>query len=216
MTKDPALYQTERYDLQDFSYFIPLAEPGDYVLILKFSEIYFNSEGQKKFFVRIGDNYVVKDLDIYAHVGKTAAYDEFVEFNYDGEKVIINGKETKDAISNNQLKVDFIKSDKDNPKINAMLLINGSLKDTDYYLQAERIKKIQEKKELSKKRKPKVEKKVEDSEWDFEPVEQIVHEMENTSLIQILTSMPALVLMSVIGGLVLLACKNSPKNSKIP
>jgi Malectin domain len=40
--------QTERYSLNDFTYELNVpAKDGDYVLVLKFSEVYFN-EQQKK------------------------------------------------------------------------------------------------------------------------------------------------------------------------
>ena len=44
---DQVLYQTERYHTDAFAYNVPLDENGDYVLILKFSEVYFTSRDQK-------------------------------------------------------------------------------------------------------------------------------------------------------------------------
>ena len=38
---DQILYQTERYHFSNFGYTIPIKENGDYVLILKFCEVYF-------------------------------------------------------------------------------------------------------------------------------------------------------------------------------
>lgn len=48
---DPVLYQTERYHHQDFSYNIPIQGNGEYVLVLKFSEVYFQIIGGKVSFV---------------------------------------------------------------------------------------------------------------------------------------------------------------------
>lgn len=45
--EDMILYQTERYDLQKFSYEIDVIEDGDYVLWLKFSEVWFNGPNLK-------------------------------------------------------------------------------------------------------------------------------------------------------------------------
>ena len=45
--QDAILYQTERYYTTNFAYDIPIAGDGDYVLDLKFSEVYFTSPGQK-------------------------------------------------------------------------------------------------------------------------------------------------------------------------
>lgn len=49
--QDAVLYQTERYYTNTFIYDIPLSGDGDYVLVLKFSEVYFTSPGQKVFFI---------------------------------------------------------------------------------------------------------------------------------------------------------------------
>lgn len=44
---DQTLYQTERYHHSTFGYDIPISEDGDYVMVLKFSEVYFNSPNMK-------------------------------------------------------------------------------------------------------------------------------------------------------------------------
>ena len=44
---DKPLYQTERYHHSTFGYDIPVVEDGDYVLILKFSEVYFDAPNMK-------------------------------------------------------------------------------------------------------------------------------------------------------------------------
>ena len=45
--QDQILYQTERYHLNTFSYDIPVSKDGDYVLVMKFSEVWFTSANQK-------------------------------------------------------------------------------------------------------------------------------------------------------------------------
>ena len=47
---DQILYQTERYHVQNFEYNIPVKEDGDYVLVLKFSEVWFSEANKKVFF----------------------------------------------------------------------------------------------------------------------------------------------------------------------
>lgn len=44
---DMILYQTERYDLQKFSYEIDLPDDGDYVLWMKFAEVWFHAPNMK-------------------------------------------------------------------------------------------------------------------------------------------------------------------------
>ncbi|XP_059569247.1 malectin isoform X2 [Alligator mississippiensis] len=47
--EDQILYQTERYNEETFGYEIPIKEEGDYVLVLKFAEVYFAQSQQKMF-----------------------------------------------------------------------------------------------------------------------------------------------------------------------
>lgn len=78
---DHILYQTERYHTNTFGYDIPVSGDGDYVLVLKFSEVYFNAPNQKVFDVVLnGDHTIVADLDIFDKVGRGVAHDEFISF----------------------------------------------------------------------------------------------------------------------------------------
>ena len=45
--QDQLLYQTERYHTQNFGYEVPIKEDGDYVLVLKFCEVWFTSTNKK-------------------------------------------------------------------------------------------------------------------------------------------------------------------------
>ncbi len=45
--EDMMLYQTERYHTSSFSYDVPITSDGEYVLILKFAEVYFTYPGGK-------------------------------------------------------------------------------------------------------------------------------------------------------------------------
>jgi len=45
--RDQILYQTERYASSSFEYNIPITEDGNYIITLKFCEVYFRKPGQK-------------------------------------------------------------------------------------------------------------------------------------------------------------------------
>lgn len=45
--QDQILYQTERYNTASFAYDIPIQGDGEYILILKFSEVWFTAPNQK-------------------------------------------------------------------------------------------------------------------------------------------------------------------------
>ncbi len=128
-TKDMDLYQTERWYSETFTYSVPVKEPGKYVLILKFSEVYFNSPNEKVFDVALGRKTVLKDVDIFALVGKAVAHDEYVEFELKDDKIYVNKSEAAGAYEpkNKLLKIKFVKGAKDNPKINAILLYKGDI-----------------------------------------------------------------------------------------
>ena len=133
-TDDPQLYQTERWSSETLTYSLPLKSNinGKYVLILKFSEVYFNSKGEKIFNVALGKENIIRNLDIYAKVGKAEAYDEYIEFEIRNRQVLYKNKNCNKALDGDKLLVNFLKGSADNPKINAILLIKGNLKDTDY------------------------------------------------------------------------------------
>lgn len=84
---DQILYQTERYHHNTFGYDIPISGDGDYVLVLKFCEVYFNAPNMKVFDVVLnGDHTIVSELDIYDKVGRGVAHDEYVSFNVEKGK----------------------------------------------------------------------------------------------------------------------------------
>lgn len=104
---DKLIYQTERWASESFGYSIPMpSESGDYVVWLKFSEVWFNAPNQKVFHVALNDQIVIKDLDIFARAGRGVAHDEIVPFTIKQNKIIIGGKTLS---FNNELRVEFVK-----------------------------------------------------------------------------------------------------------
>ena len=72
-TSYPGVYQTERYgNPLEYKFTMP---NGNYEIILRFVEQHWNSAGSRVFSVAINGNTVISNLDIYAQVGKYAAYD---------------------------------------------------------------------------------------------------------------------------------------------
>lgn len=90
-TPNITLYQTVRWG--NFSYNIPLAN-GNYYVTLEFSEIYFNSAGQRVFNVYMQGKEVISNLDIYAEVGANAAYDVTVPVSVTNGTLNINFSST--------------------------------------------------------------------------------------------------------------------------
>lgn len=45
--EDQILYQTERYNEDTFGYDVPIWEEGDYILVMKYAEVYFAQSQQK-------------------------------------------------------------------------------------------------------------------------------------------------------------------------
>ncbi|XP_039746831.1 malectin-A [Pararge aegeria] len=124
--KDEILYQTERYHHSTFGYDIPANKDGDYVLVLKFSEVYFNAPNMKVFDVVLnGDHTIVADLDIFEKVGRGMAHDEYVPYSIKNGKLYHYDEESD--IRGGKIKVEFIKGYRDNPKINAFYVMSGTI-----------------------------------------------------------------------------------------
>ncbi|XP_053673016.1 malectin-A [Anopheles nili] len=118
---DEILYQTERYHQDTFGYDLPISGDGEYVLILKFCEVYFNGPNMKVFDVLLNRHTILSDLDIFALVGKGTAHDEYIFFSVSRGRLYLT--EESSEIRGGIVKLEFLKGYKDNPKINAILLI---------------------------------------------------------------------------------------------
>ncbi|CAL1529905.1 unnamed protein product [Lymnaea stagnalis] len=126
--QDQILYQTERYHINTFGYDIPVYRDGDYVIVLKFSEVWFAAQNQKVFDVVLnGEHTVVSELDIFARVGRGVAHDEIIPFSIRGGKLRVNGETSQ--VDGNKISIEFIKGDMDNPKVNAIYVIKGTVDD---------------------------------------------------------------------------------------
>jgi hypothetical protein len=89
LTKDEELYQTERWADKDLIYSLPFEQgPGQYVLVLKFSEVYFQASKEKVFDVAIGEKKIIKNIDVFDLVGKAKAHDEYIEFELKENHII--------------------------------------------------------------------------------------------------------------------------------
>ncbi|ELT91685.1 hypothetical protein CAPTEDRAFT_148335 [Capitella teleta] len=124
--QDQILYQTERYHTVNFGYEVPVNKDGDYVIVLKFSEVWFTQAFQKVFDIRINGHVVSEGLDIFARVGRGVAHDEVVPFNLKKGMLKIAGESME---FDGTLIIEFVKLDRDNPKINALYVMRGTLED---------------------------------------------------------------------------------------
>lgn len=106
---DAILYQTERYDTQSFSYEMPLRDDGQYVLVLKFSEVWFTAPNQKVFSVVLNEEHTIVDnLDIYYRVGLGVAHDEIITFSVRNGRMCLNQIDCSELYENKVL-VKFVK-----------------------------------------------------------------------------------------------------------
>jgi hypothetical protein len=101
-TQDDSIYQSERYG--NFYYSIPVSN-GNYIVTLKFAEIYWSSADQRKFNVKIEGKQVITNLDIFAKVGKNRAYDVAIPV----------------SVNDGVLRIEFV-TVKDNAKVSAILV----------------------------------------------------------------------------------------------
>ncbi|BFZ18208.1 hypothetical protein BsWGS_21247 [Bradybaena similaris] len=126
--QDQILYQTERYHVNTFGYDLPVNKDGDYVLVLKFSEVWFAAPNQKVFDVVLnGEHTIVSELDIFARVGRGVAHDEIIPFSIRAGKLHVNDETSQ--LDGNKVLLEFIKGDLDNPKVNAIYVMKGMVDD---------------------------------------------------------------------------------------
>eukprot|EP00040_Diaphanoeca_grandis_P032827 m.199768 g.199768 ORF g.199768 m.199768 type:complete len:314 (+) comp32747_c1_seq4:875-1816(+) len=124
---DIPIYQTERYGLETFSYEFETPPDGKYTIVLKFAEVAFSEAGKKVFNVVLnGKHVIVRDLDIFRKVGAAAAYDEYATFSIKGNSLKYKRKQSKVS---HTIKIEFVKGVHDNPKVCAIVIINGTAKD---------------------------------------------------------------------------------------
>ena len=62
---------------------------------------------------------------MFERVGRGVAHDEYIEFEVKDGKIIYEGDDSE--ISAGKIRVEFIKSYRDNPKVNAIIVGKGSL-----------------------------------------------------------------------------------------
>ncbi|VDK46601.1 unnamed protein product [Anisakis simplex] len=126
--RDAILYQTERYDTNDFSYEIPTPlDDGEYTLVMKFCEVYFQAAEQKIFDVLLNGETIISELDIWKEAGGIGvAHDELFTFYVKGGSLLINGEQFDVS---GELRLTFAKGPYDNPKINAFYLYRGPKSD---------------------------------------------------------------------------------------
>ncbi|KAJ1093399.1 hypothetical protein NDU88_006500 [Pleurodeles waltl] len=120
--EDQVLYQTERYNEETFGYEVPIKEEGDYVVVVKFAEVYFAQSQQKVFDVRLNGHVVVKDLDIFDRVGHSTAHDEIIPVSVKKGKLSVQGEV---STFTGKLHIEFVKGYYDNPKVCAILIMKG-------------------------------------------------------------------------------------------
>lgn len=126
------IYHSERWG-ESFSYKVPLSLEKDsqHTLVLKFSECYFWEPGMKVFDILIGDTFIVRDMDPFRLAGaKLLPGDDFYDIQVRGGKLYIDGKWITNGIINGKLEIVFQKGANDNPKVNAIMLVEGGFENT--------------------------------------------------------------------------------------
>lgn len=135
-TSEPALFLTERHADETFYYDIPVSSSGFYVVISRMAEMWHREAKRRIFNINIGDCAGETGVDIYKNVGRFAVYDSYVEFQVKGGEVYVKGQKCDGAYRDKKVRVNFVKIGVDNPKVDAIMLFNGALADTDYAEQA--------------------------------------------------------------------------------
>lgn len=135
-TKDQGLYFTERHQDYNFHYDLPLRTEGKFVIILRFTELYFQARGKRQFNINIGERTVRGNVDIAAEVQKNSAFDLYLPIEVRNSQVFYNSQVCQGGYDKYKrtVNVEFEKIEgRDNPKVDGIMVVKGGLQDTDYY-----------------------------------------------------------------------------------
>lgn len=142
-TTDPYLYVSERQHSEDFFYFIPLLETGEYVIILKNLE-YFNAKGKKITNFYIGSQAVHGEIDVFHGLRDSAAIDEYILITVNNSEVFWNGKAIKDAVKSDKILFKFAKNASELARINGIMVLRGGLDDTEYFEYVQNVQRFKQ------------------------------------------------------------------------
>ena len=85
----------------------------------------------KVFDIKIGNTMVLRDIDPFRIANhKLLPGDVFVDVVVKDGKVLIDGTPVPNAITNGRLQIKFVKGKADNPKVNAIMLVEGGEENT--------------------------------------------------------------------------------------
>lgn len=77
-----------------------------------------------------GDIVIVPELDIFDKVGRGVGHDEYIPFTISRGRLFCNEEESD--IRGGKIRVEFIKGFRDNPKVNAILVVKGKLEGNSF------------------------------------------------------------------------------------
>lgn len=90
--------------------------------------MYFTSEGQRVFNIKIGSKIVRKDFDVIKKAGrKYAAHEEYIEIEVKNNEVYFEGSPIPNALSNNKITLSFAKGKADNPIVQAIIVYQSPI-----------------------------------------------------------------------------------------
>ena len=126
-TNDPQIYMSERQHSTSFSYSIPIPNAsGPYVIILKNSEI-FTQKGKKITNLLVGSSQVSGSTEIFEGIQDSAALDEYIEVDLNGNQVEWNGKVIEDGFSNGNILLKFVKGAGDYARVAGIRIVKGRI-----------------------------------------------------------------------------------------
>lgn len=119
----------ERHTYSQMTYRLPVRE-GFNTIILKFAEMYFDSNNKRVFDVMLGKKIIFKDLDIHAEAGKLSAVDKYFEVEIDKGRCLHKGENIPGALQEGKLILQFVKGKADNPIVQGIIVYNAPLNGT--------------------------------------------------------------------------------------
>jgi hypothetical protein len=106
-TDAPALYNSERYAAQAFTYTLALPD-GAYRVELGFAETYLQASGQRRFAIAIDGKSVASELDIFDAAGGA-------------NRAVVESYDV--TVAGGQIQIAFVPGSVQNPKVNSIAIV---------------------------------------------------------------------------------------------
>jgi hypothetical protein len=120
---DKRLYDAESYS-KELDYVVPLADDGNYTVVMKFAECWYSEENKQIFHIYLNQHQVYSHIDLNKLTGANTAITMHMYFSVCNNTVYYDGSKIQPIAE--KVNIRFL-AVKDNATLNAMVVFRGSI-----------------------------------------------------------------------------------------